>query len=83
MSEAEIIEKMIAENIVVPGEYFFVKPTAFLYHDDHISRQDNCCNRVFPDCVRDLSEPMLLARWLYVGTDCPADGPNDECTEDQ
>ena len=52
-SEAEIVQELIAEDVVVPGENLLVELAAFLHHQHHVDREDDRDNWMLFDEICD------------------------------
>ena len=81
-SQAEIVEELVAEDVVVPGENLLVKPAAFLRHQYYVDREDDRHDWVLFDEICDGEGPGFLWFWLCVLCTCLNDRLNQQSSED-
>ena len=80
LSQAEVVEELVSEDVVIPGENLFVEPAAFTHHHDRIGRENNRDGWMPLDEINDSCQPARLIRtagffWSVI------DGANQDPSE--
>ena len=82
LPEAEIVQELIALNVVKPGENLLVEPAALLHHQHHVNREDDRHDWMFSDEICDDEGPGFLWFWLCVLGVCLNNRMNQQSSED-
>ena len=81
LPEAEVVQQLIGEDIVIPGENLFIKPAAFIHHDDRIGRKNNGDGWMLLDEMNDSYQPARLICSAFFLFWSIIDGANQDPSE--